>query len=255
MNQLDVALIARSFCAGRANRSANFRHRRLGTDPITLVLWQLGGEPFSAAAIGYGCRRQDLQIAVAGDPRNRDLAFAALLQLASWFNAEFERHGEDRDTASQGNTEFALARTAPQVIVANDATVEMIGRLGRRLAYLPTDGRKPAPAELVRLGQHFQFLHRHSRMAGQQLIVSLTDLLSRHWATPQSDMEKQSLAALNAYIAPPVGVNGFFAAAQQEREPWAPSLRAKTTKDWTLSFGISTGGAVTGRKMKPSGRC
>jgi len=222
MNQLDVALVARSFRAGRAIRSANFCHRRLAADPIMLVLWQLGGEPFSAAAIGYGCRRQDLQIAVAGDPRNRDLAFAAILQLARWFNAEFERYAEDRVATSQGNAEFTTARTAPQVIVANDATIEMIGRLGRRLAYLPTDGRKPAPAELVRLGQHFLFLHRHSRMAGQQLIVSLTDLLSQHWATPLSDIEKQSLAALNAYIAPPVGVNGFFAAAEQERETLGP---------------------------------
>src|SRR5579863_8578431 len=103
MNQLDVALVARSFRAGRAIRSANFRHRRLVADPITLVLWQLGGEPFSAAAVGYGRRRRDLQLAVAGDPRNRDLAFAALLQLARWFNPEFERYAEDREEA-RGNT-------------------------------------------------------------------------------------------------------------------------------------------------------
>ena len=134
MNQLDVALVARSFRAGRAIRSANFLHRRLTVDPITLVLWQLGGEPFSAAAIGYGRCRQDLQITVAGDPRNRDLAFAAMLQLARWFNPEFERYAEDREAVAQGNAEFVTARTAPQVVVANGATVEMIGRLGRRLA-------------------------------------------------------------------------------------------------------------------------
>ena len=222
MNQLDVALVARSFRAGRAIRNANFRHRRLTVDPITLVLWQLGGEPFSAAAIGYGRRRQNLQMAVAGDPRNRDLAFSAMLQLARWFNAEFERYAGDRVVTSRGNAESSTARTAPQVIAANHATIEMIGRLGRRLAYLPTNGTNPAPAELVRLGQHFLFLHRHSRMAGQQLIVSLTDFLSQHWATPLSDIEKQSLAALNAYIAPPDGMNGFFAAAEQERESVGP---------------------------------
>jgi hypothetical protein len=222
MNQLDVALVARSFSAGRAIRCANFRHRRLAADPITLVLWQLGGEPFSAAAIGYGRRRRDLQIAVAGDPRNRDLAFSALLQLARWFNPEFERYAEDREAVFLGDDEFTSARSAPQVVVANGATIEMIGLLGRRLAYLPTDGRKPAPAEIVRLGHHFLFLHRHARMAGQQLIVSLTDLLSQHWATPLSDLEKQSLAALNAYIAPPADVNGFFAAAEQERETLGP---------------------------------
>lgn len=222
MNQLDVALVARSFKEGRAVRSANCRHRRLTADPITLVLWQLGGEPFSAAAIGYGRRPQDLQIAVAGDPRNRDLAFAAILHLARWFNPQFERNAEDRELVSQGHDELSRARSAPQVVVANGATIEMIGRLGRRLAYLPTDGRKPAPAEIVRLGHHFLFLHRHARVAGQQLIISLTDLLSQHWTTPLSDVEKQSLAAQNAYIAPPIGVNGFFAAAEQERETLGP---------------------------------
>ncbi len=221
MNQLDVALVARSFRAGRAIRSANFRHRRLVADPITLVLWQLGGEPFSAAAVGYGRRRRDLQLAVAGDPRNRDLAFAALLQLARWFNPEFERYAEDREEA-RGNTELTTARTAPQLIVANAATIELIGRLGRRLAYLPTDGLKPAAPDLVRLGQHFQFLHRHSRMEGQQLIVSLTDLLAQNWTTPLSDIEKQSLGALNAYIAPPAGMNGFYAAAAKERDTVGP---------------------------------
>lgn len=222
MNQLDVALAARSFRAGRAIRSANFRHRRLAVDPLALVFWQLGGEPFSAAAIGYGRQRGELQLSVAGDPRNRDLAFAALLQLARWFNSQFEEDAEDREILSGGNHESTVACNAPQVLVANAATIEMIGRLGRRLAYLPTDGRTPAPAELVRLGQHLQFLHRHSRTAGQQLIVSMTDLLAQHWATPLSDIEKQSLGALNAYIAPPSGLNGFYAAAAQERETVGP---------------------------------
>src|SRR5262249_24964684 len=122
----------------------------------------------------------------------------------------------------RGNTELTRASSAPQVIVANAASVDMVGRLGRRVAYLPTDGQSPAPPELVRLGQHLLFLHRYSRTAGQQLIVSLTDFLTQHWVTPQSEFEKQSLAAFNAYIAPPDGKIGFYAAMENERDPLGP---------------------------------
>jgi hypothetical protein len=34
-------------------------------------------------------------------------------------------------------------------VVANAATATMLERLGRRLAYLPTDGKKPADEALV----------------------------------------------------------------------------------------------------------
>jgi len=220
MNQLDAALAARSFRAGRGVRSASLRHRRLAPNPLALVFWQLGGEPFSAAAIGYGHKRQNLRMVVAGDPRNRDLAFAALLKFAGWFNQRFEVAAGYREWIQEEGTE--VSSNAPQVIVANEASVEMIGRLGRRLAYLPTDGPKAAPPELIRLGQHFLFLHRHSRVAGQQLVVPLTDFLSQHWVTPQSAFEQQSLGAFNSYIAPPAGSSGFHAAAESERDSLGP---------------------------------
>ena len=76
MNHLDVALAARAFAAGRGVRSATVRHRRLVPNPLAVVLWQLGAEPFSAAAIGWGDAHARPHMAVAGEPRNRDLAFA-----------------------------------------------------------------------------------------------------------------------------------------------------------------------------------
>ena len=205
MNQLSVAVAARSFREGRAVRTAAFRHRRLAKNPIALVLWQLGGEPFAASAIGYGRRRRDFTLTVAGDPVNRDLAFAALGQFANWFNPRFE---EVSSSVQPG--------LAPQIVVANQATIEMIGNLGRRLAYLPLDGPQPASPQLVRLGQHFLFLARYSRTAGQQIIVPMTDLLGMHWATPQSSLERQSLAALNAYIESTGNPAGFYEAMAAE---------------------------------------
>jgi hypothetical protein len=222
MNQLEVALAARAFRDGHGIRKAALRHRHLVERPIATVMYQLGAEPFSAAALGFGCSRRDLKIVVAGEPRNRDLAFAALFDFACWFNPKFESSAAVRELITKGNWYRSRARTAPQIVVANSATVEMIGRLGRRLAYLPLVGPNPAPPELIRLGQHFLFLHRHSGMPGQQLIVPMTDLLNEHWITPQSPMERQSLAALDAYIEPPKGIHGYDAAAAAESAAIGP---------------------------------
>jgi hypothetical protein len=216
VNHLDAALGARAFVAGRAVRSATVRHRRLVPKPIAVALWQLGAEPFSAAAIGWGDDHARPHMAVAGEPRNRDLAFAALLEFARWFNPRFEAHAADRETFTRRDYTLTVARTAPQVVVVNRATVEFLGRLGRRLAYLPTDGLRPADPALVRLGRHLRFLRDHAHVPGQQLVIALTDVMNAHWATPQSAAERQSLPALDAFVDPPPGLTGFDAAAAAE---------------------------------------
>ncbi len=161
-------------------------------------------------------------MAVAGEPRNRNLAFAALLEFATWFNPRFDAFAADRETFTRGDYTFTVARSAPQVVVANGATVELLGRLGRRLAYLPTDGERPANPALVRLGRHLRFLWDHYAVPGQQLVVALADLMNAHWATPQSAMERQSLPALDAFIDPPSGTGAFDAAAAAELRPVGP---------------------------------
>ena len=98
----------------------------------------------------------------------------------------------------------------------NVATVALLGRLGRRLAYLPTDGERPADPALVRLGRHLSFVRRRAQFTGQQLVVAAGDLLSSHWQTGMSSYEAASLAALDAWIDPPTGVHAFDAAAEAE---------------------------------------
>jgi hypothetical protein len=216
MNQLDAVLAALTHAEGRALRTASMRHRRLLDSPMTLSVWQLGSEPFSAAAIGYGTASGSYQIIVAGDPRSRDLSFAALLTFANWFLPRFEAPNASRETLVTGTWARELSSTLPQILVPNRGTIELIGRLGRRLAYLRTDGDRPAPLELVRLGQHFQFIARHADVPGQQLIVPLAEVLAAHWATPQTDFERASLGALDAFVEPPAGQSGFDAAAAAE---------------------------------------
>ena len=133
MNAFEAALAAQSYRDGRAYPVAQFRHRRLLAEPLAIVLWQLGAEPFTAAAIGFGTAPDSLTMVVAGEPRNRDLAFAALLEFAHWFNPRFEAPGAERESADDHGAWRQLAVSAPQVVVANPETVEMLGRLGRRL--------------------------------------------------------------------------------------------------------------------------
>lgn len=222
MNHLDIALVARVHHGGRALRRARYGHRRLLARPIAIVLYQLGAEPFSAAAIGWGDRQDGLTFRVAGEPRNRDLSFALLLDFARWFNPRFESPAGDRESITRGEYAFTRARSAPQVVVANSAAAKLLDRLGRRLAYLPTTGTRPADEALVRLGRHLRFLAFHAWTPGQQLLVSLTDLLNDHWMTSQSDVERQSLAALDAFIEPPDGMHGFDAASRVEDDSIGP---------------------------------
>jgi hypothetical protein len=222
MKNLDVALASRAHRIGRALRTSAFRHRHLVPNPMAIVLWQLGAEPFTAAAIGWGTSRDHISFTVAGDPRNRDMAFEALLRLARWFNPLFESHADHREELARGNYSVSRGASAPQILVANRATVELFGRLGRRLAYLPVDGDHPAAPELVRLGRHLVFLWNHWAVPGQQLVLSLTDLLGAHWATSQSEFEQHSLAALDAFIDPPDGMHGFEAASLAERHSVGP---------------------------------
>jgi hypothetical protein len=111
------------------------------------------------------------------------------------------------------------------VIVTNTGTVKLLGKLGRRLAYLPTeatpDGPPPAPHELVRFGRHLQFLARQHREPGQQLILDMTTLVTDSWVTAQTVMERANLAAVDAWIAPPSG-DGFKAATMAERVSAGP---------------------------------
>jgi len=206
MSYLDAVLVARARSTGKAQRSATVRHLRLVPKPMAMVLWQLGAEPFTAAAFAWGCGLKDRHMVVAGEPRDRELAFRALTEVAHAFNPWFE----------------GGASGEPQIVVPNRGNRTLLGRLGRRLAYLPTDGARPADPELVRFGRHLVFLAGHARLPGQQLIVSLTDLLSEHWVTELSPVEAQHLPAIDAAIEPPKGRSAHEAALLAERTEIGP---------------------------------
>lgn len=182
---------ARSHSLGQAVPTAKYRHRHLSSKPLMLVGWTLGSDPFSVSALAWGNHPDDFRFAVAGDPRDFDLEVELLRTLAQDFNPWFES--------------FIERGEAPQVIVANRATIEVLWRLGRRFAYL--EGR--IDDAVVRLARYLQMLTHHADFPGQQLMVSLTDLINEHWAIELSGEESQSLPVLDAYLNPPPGSTGF----------------------------------------------
>ena len=213
MSYLEALLVAEVAANGRAQRSAQLRHRHLTRRPLGLLCWQLGAEPFTAAAVAWGFGPEKRDVVVAGEPRDRELAFRALGKVARSFNRWFEG-GEDRGEP-------------PQIVVPNRGNLKLLGRLGRRLAFLSDrDGAAPDP-ELVRFGKHLLFLAERARCPGQQLVIVTTDLLATHWVTGLSELEVQSLSALDAVIAPRKGVTLDQAVLEAERLEIGPLPGAK----------------------------
>jgi hypothetical protein len=206
MSYLDVVLLAEARRTGRGVRSAHFRHRRIQRRPMVIVPWQLGAEPFTAAAVAWGFAKSRRSLVVSCEPRDRELSFRALTEMARAFNSWFEG---DRDEA-------------PQIVVANRGALSCLGRLARRVAFLPTDGPRPADPELVKFGKHLRFLSDGSRHPGQSLVLVLTELLASHWVTELSELEAQNLPAMAAAIAPPKGLTGHGAAFALEGSAIGP---------------------------------
>jgi hypothetical protein len=217
-------LAARAHKLGRAQPTALFRHRALARDPLCIVAWQLGAEPYSCGAIAMGTKSSGYKLYVPGYPLDRDLLFAELTRFARQFCPAFEAYaGGPCEVVSHYGSDLMVPSRLPQILVANTETIGLLGRLGRRLAYLPTTGEYPADPVLPRMGRHLMWLAQHAHLPGQQLILSITDLLTTHYATAMSPYEVGSLAAVNAWIAPPMGRHGFHAAEVAERQAVGPT--------------------------------
>lgn len=214
---LDAFYAGRVMEGGRAVRSTTLRHTHLTAEPLGIAMWRLGGERFRAAAIAWGPIGGPFELAVAGEPRNRDLYFDALIPFAQDLCARVASVADARVQRTRGRRTDLVPADALQIVVPNRATVGALRLLGRYLAYLSDrSGTAPDPA-LVEAGRHLGFYAKHSRTAGQALLVPLDRLLAEHWATLLSPLEASNLAALDAQIDPPANLHAFEASAAAER--------------------------------------
>lgn len=214
---------AEAVAAGRATPLATVRHRHLSDRPLVLVPMTAAGEAAAPLGALVGCDRDRPRLLVVPQPRDRDLRFAFLAELAAEVlpyiesyadgpgdDAEADAAGDAPDGAAAGDgdgTERAEepCADAAQLLVPSRAGVEYVRLLGRSMRFRRTaeddpDAPHPAPPRVPLLGRWLSHYGERARVPGAALLLSATELLARHWATGQSTVEDQHLGALLAWI-------------------------------------------------------
>ncbi|WP_407566595.1 hypothetical protein [Streptomyces sp. 184] len=213
---------AEAVVAGRATALATVRHRHLSDRPLVLVPMTAAGEAAAPLGALVGCDRDRPRLLVVPQPRDRDLRFAFLAELAAEVLPYIESYADDGGTADEGTTEDDEAAEATeaadddaadeepcadaaQLLVPGRAGVEYVRLLGRSMRFRRTaeddpDTPYPAPPRVPLLGRWLSHYGERARVPGAALLLSATELLGRHWATGQSTVEDQHLGALLAWI-------------------------------------------------------
>ncbi|OII65717.1 hypothetical protein BJP40_16095 [Streptomyces sp. CC53] len=217
--------------AGRARPLATVRHRHVSDRPLVLVPLTTAGEAGAPLGALVGSDPAAPRLLVVPQPRDRDLRFAFLADLAEEVLPHLdayadvveqaERSETDPETGKKVKVAVDLCADAPQIVVPNRAGVEYVRLLGRSTRFRRTAEQDPetpfpAPARVPLLGRWLTHYGERARVPGSSLLVAATELLNRHWATGQSSLEDQHLGALLAWIDPPEGEQGAAAALRAE---------------------------------------
>ncbi|MDX3074731.1 hypothetical protein ACIP98_22555 [Streptomyces sp. NPDC088354] len=223
MSLISVLARAEAMATGRATPLATVRHRHLSDRPLVLVLLTTAGEVGAPLGALVGSARTEPRLLTVPQPRDRDLRFAFLAELAQIVLPYLESFADDTETepATRNREESEVCTDAPQLLVANSAAVDYVRLLGRSTRFRRTaeddpDEPHPVPARVPLLGRWLTHYGERARTPGSSLLLSATELLTRHWATGQSNLEDQHLGALLAWIDPPEDVPGAEAARRAE---------------------------------------
>ncbi|MFF4169860.1 hypothetical protein [Streptomyces sp. NPDC001744] len=217
--------------SGRAQPLATVRHRHLSARPLVLVPLTTAGEAGAPLGALVGTDPEEPTLLVVPQPRDRDLRFSFLADLAEAVLPYIdgftdavelvERNETDPETGKKVRVEVELCADAPQLIVPSRAGVEYVRLLGRSTRFRRTAEQDPetpfpAPPRVPLLGRWLTHYGERARVPGSSLLLAATDLLNRHWATGQSSLEDQHLGALLAWIDPEDGVPGPVGALRAE---------------------------------------
>ncbi|MEU6808284.1 hypothetical protein ABZ920_04590 [Streptomyces sp. NPDC046831] len=217
--------------AGRAQPAATVRHRHLSARPLVFVPLTTAGEAGAPLGALVGTDRDAPRLLAVPQPRDRDLRFAFLADLAEVVLPYVDAHADAVETAERTETdpetgkrvkvEVDLCADAPQLIVPSRAGVDFVRLLGRSMRFRRTaeqdpEAPYPAPPRVPLLGRWLTHFGERARVPGSSLLLALTDLLALHWTTGQSSLEDQHLGALLAWIDPPEGALGAEAALRAE---------------------------------------
>ncbi|MGD3110362.1 hypothetical protein [Streptomyces sp. YGL11-2] len=231
MSLIETLARMEAVAAGRAQPLTTVRHRHLSERPLVFVPLTTAGEAGAPLGALVGTDREKPLLLTVPQPRDRDLRFAFLAELAESVlpyvdgfadDVESEERKEtDPETGKKVPVQVELCADAPQLIVPSTAGIEYVRLLGRSMRFRRTAEQEPAaphpaPPHVPLLGRWFTHFGERARVPGACLLLSMTGLLTRHWATGQSVLEDQHLGALLAWIAPPPGVRGQDAAEYAE---------------------------------------
>ncbi|MFD8970371.1 hypothetical protein ACFV0C_36170 [Streptomyces sp. NPDC059568] len=228
-----ISTLARleAVASGRAQPLATVRHRRISERPLVLVPLTTAGEAGAPLGALVGTDRDAPRLLTVAQPRDRDLRFAFLGELAEavlpYLDAyadviePAERNETDPETGKRIKVEVELCVDAPQLIVPSRPGIDFVRLLGRSMRFRRTaeedpETPYPAPPRVPLLGRWLTHYGERARVPGSSLLLATTDLLNRHWATGQSSLEDQHLGALLAWIDPPGTLSGAEAALRAE---------------------------------------
>lgn len=219
---MNVLARAEAVAAGRAVPAATVLHRRIAASPLVLVPLTTAGEAGAPLGALVGTDREKPTLLVVPQPLDRELRFAFFAGLAAAVLPVIDAHADDVEVepATRNREEAEVCADAPQMIVPNGAALDYVRLLGRSTRYLRTvedpDAPHPVPVPVPLLGRWLTHYAERARTPGSSLLVAMTDLLTRHWATGQSAMEDQHLGALLGWIDPPADLDGPSAAARAQ---------------------------------------
>ncbi|MBS2963737.1 hypothetical protein KGA66_11805 [Actinocrinis puniceicyclus] len=238
-----LAALARveAFEAGRAVPLATVRHVHLSARPLVFVPVLMAGEAAAPLAALVGTDRTDPRLLVVDQPRDRDQRFVFLAELARIvLDHVAQCRGEtELVEATRNHEQWERHLDAPQLVVPNPGGIEAMRLLGRSARFRSAQGPYPVDPLVPVLGRYLTwFAQDRAPTAGSSVCLALTEVLAAHWATGQSALEDQHLAALLAWIVPDrfgpagAGLTGPQAAALAEDPDRWPSAGPATDPEF-----------------------
>ncbi|MEV1288632.1 hypothetical protein [Micromonospora sp. NPDC049679] len=226
MSTLTALARAQALAAGVAQPIATVRHLHLSQRPLVFVPLTMAGEANAPLAALVGTDPDHPKLLIVAQPRNRDQRFAFAAELASILVAYVDGHCGVSETVDGGRGKDPRQRylDAPQILVPNPAGISFVRLFGRSTRFRRTDGDYPVHPSVPLLGRWLTFFAERAEHPGSSALLAMTEALTLHWATGQSAMEDQNLAALLGWLDPPPGLTGPQAAARAEDPAtWPPA--------------------------------